>query len=113
MRDELIINLAPTGMVPTRADTPHVPLTPDEVAADVRRCLDVGASIVHIHPRDESGEPTSPGSGQQHSSPPSERRGSEHRRVHHDERAAEARARCPGEAVLDLDGPVRPQRWPA
>lgn len=29
MSDELIINLAPTGMVPTRADSPHVPLTPD------------------------------------------------------------------------------------
>ena len=26
MTDELIINLAPTGMLPTRADTPHLPL---------------------------------------------------------------------------------------
>ena len=58
MTDELIVNLAPTGMVPTRADTPHVPLTPEEVAADVRRCRDAGASIVHLHPRDEAGEPT-------------------------------------------------------
>jgi uncharacterized protein (DUF849 family) len=57
--DELIINLAPTGMVPTRRDTPHVPLTPNEVAADVRRCRDLGASIVHLHPRDSDGEPTS------------------------------------------------------
>jgi uncharacterized protein (DUF849 family) len=56
--DELIINLCPTGMVPTRADTPHVPLTPAEVAADVRRCADAGASIVHIHPRDADGRPT-------------------------------------------------------
>lgn len=58
MSDELIINLAPTGMVPTRADTPHVPLTPAEVAADVRRCADLGATIVHVHPRDEEGVPT-------------------------------------------------------
>lgn len=58
MSDELIINLAPTGMVPTRADTPHVPLTSAEVAADVRRCRDAGASIVHLHPRDDNGEPT-------------------------------------------------------
>jgi uncharacterized protein (DUF849 family) len=56
--DELIINLAPTGMVPTRSDSPHVPLTPDEVALDVRRCRDAGASIVHLHPRDDRGEPT-------------------------------------------------------
>lgn len=58
MSDELIINLCPTGMVPTREQTPHVPLTPAEVAADARRCADMGASIVHVHPRDESGLPT-------------------------------------------------------
>ena len=58
MTDELIINVCPTGMVPTRADTPHVPLTPDEVAADIRRCAELGASIAHIHPRDEAGMPT-------------------------------------------------------
>jgi 3-oxoadipate:acetyl-CoA acetyltransferase len=56
--DELIINLCPTGMVPTRADTPHVPITPAEVAADVRRCADLGIAIVHVHPRDEAGQPT-------------------------------------------------------
>jgi 3-oxoadipate:acetyl-CoA acetyltransferase len=58
MTDELIINLAPTGMVPTRADSPYVPLTPAEVAADVRRCADLGASIVHLHPRDADGTPS-------------------------------------------------------
>jgi uncharacterized protein (DUF849 family) len=58
MTDDLIINLAPTGMVPTRLDSPHVPLTPDEVAADVRRCADLGASIVHLHPRDDDGLPS-------------------------------------------------------
>lgn len=58
MTDELVINLCPTGMVPTRADTPHVPLTPADVAADVRRCADAGASIVHIHPRDAEGRPS-------------------------------------------------------
>lgn len=58
MSDELIINVCPTGMIPTRAETPHVPLTPEEVAADVRRCAELGASIVHIHPRDEAGLPT-------------------------------------------------------
>jgi 3-keto-5-aminohexanoate cleavage enzyme len=55
---EIIINVCPTGMVPTRQQTPHVPLTPAEVAADVRRCAEMGASIVHVHPRDESGRPT-------------------------------------------------------
>jgi 3-keto-5-aminohexanoate cleavage enzyme len=58
MGDELIVNLCPTGMVPTRADSAHVPLTPAEVAADVRRCADAGAAIAHIHPRDAAGRPT-------------------------------------------------------
>jgi 3-keto-5-aminohexanoate cleavage enzyme len=58
MGDELIVNLCPTGMVPTRSDSPFVPLTPDEVAADARRCRDAGAAIVHIHPRDEEGRPS-------------------------------------------------------
>lgn len=56
--DELIVNLCPTGMIPTRADSPFVPLTPEEVAADVRRCADAGASIVHVHPRDALGAPS-------------------------------------------------------
>ena len=58
MADELIVNLCPTGMVPTRADNPYVPLTPADVAADVRRCVDAGASIVHVHPRDQQARPS-------------------------------------------------------
>jgi 3-keto-5-aminohexanoate cleavage enzyme len=56
--DKLIINVALTGMVPTKADTPHVPVTAEEIATDVRRCRDMGASVFHIHARDESGMPT-------------------------------------------------------
>lgn len=55
MADKLIINAALTGMVPTRQDSPHVPLTPAEIAADARRCRDAGASIVHLHVRDAEG----------------------------------------------------------
>jgi uncharacterized protein (DUF849 family) len=55
---KLIINLAPTGMVPTKADNAHVPLTPDEIAEDCQRCCRLGASILHLHARDEEGKPT-------------------------------------------------------
>lgn len=55
---DLILNLCPTGMVPTRAMTPHVPLTPDEIVRDILACADVGITSVHIHARDESGAPT-------------------------------------------------------
>lgn len=54
----LILNLAPTGMVPTRELSASVPLQPSEIVADVLACADVGISSVHIHARDENGAPT-------------------------------------------------------
>jgi uncharacterized protein (DUF849 family) len=55
--DPLIVNAALTGMVPMREDNPHVPLSPDEIVADARRCFEAGASIVHVHARDAEGRP--------------------------------------------------------
>lgn len=52
------IVLAPTGMVPTRAMTPHVPLTPEEIAADVAAAAAVGITSVHLHARGDDGAPT-------------------------------------------------------
>jgi 3-keto-5-aminohexanoate cleavage enzyme len=57
-KDKLIINLAVTGMIPTKEDNPHVPVTPDEIAEDCHLCYRAGASIFHLHARDESGKPT-------------------------------------------------------
>jgi uncharacterized protein (DUF849 family) len=50
--EPLILNLAPTGMVPTRSMSPHVPLQPDEIVADVLRAADAGITIAHLHARD-------------------------------------------------------------
>jgi len=56
---DLIVNFTPTGMIPTRDMTPHVPLTPDEIAEDVHRACEVGITMVHLHAREEgSGVPT-------------------------------------------------------
>lgn len=55
---KLIINAAITGMVPMKEDNPNVPITPAEIATDVRRCRDAGASIVHLHARDIEGKAT-------------------------------------------------------
>lgn len=54
----LILNLAPTGMVPRRADSPHVPLTPQDIVDDVARCAALGVSMVHLHARAADGQPT-------------------------------------------------------
>jgi len=55
----LIISFTPTGMLPTRAMTPHVPVSVSEIVEDVHRAVEVGISMVHVHARDEAtGEPT-------------------------------------------------------
>lgn len=56
---KLIINAAITGMVPTKADTPHVPICVAEIAACARQVRDAGAAIVHLHARDAAGAPVS------------------------------------------------------
>src|SRR5262249_27315499 len=38
--------------ITTRERNPHVPVTPDEIAADAVACLNAGASIIHIHNHD-------------------------------------------------------------
>src|SRR5207245_10336711 len=57
--DKLIITVAPTGSVPRKKDTPHVPVTPDEIAETAYRCEQEGAAIIHVHCRDEDERPTS------------------------------------------------------
>jgi uncharacterized protein (DUF849 family) len=54
----LIVNCALTGMVPTKADNPNVPVTPEEIGEDAHRCVEAGAAIVHLHARDQRGLPT-------------------------------------------------------
>jgi 3-keto-5-aminohexanoate cleavage enzyme len=56
--EKLIITVAPTGSVPRKEQTPHVPVTADEIAENALRCEDAGASILHIHVRDEEQNPS-------------------------------------------------------
>ena len=51
------IVLAPTGMVPRKAMTPHVPVTAHEIAQDVASAAAIGISSVHLHARDAQGDP--------------------------------------------------------
>ncbi|MDD5748445.1 MAG: 3-keto-5-aminohexanoate cleavage protein [Actinomycetota bacterium] len=60
LKDKVIITVAPTGSIPTRKDTPYLPITPEEVAQETKRSYDAGASVVHLHARNpDTGEPTS------------------------------------------------------
>lgn len=56
--DKVIINAAVTGMVPMKKDNPHIPISNEEIVADAKRCWEAGASIIHVHARDEDGTPT-------------------------------------------------------
>ena len=49
--DKLIITVALTGNVPTTEMNPNLPVTPDEIAADLRRCADAAAIALGGHVR--------------------------------------------------------------
>jgi 3-keto-5-aminohexanoate cleavage enzyme len=51
--DKLIISAATTGSATQRSQTPHVPITEEEIAQAAVDCWRAGAAIVHIHVRDE------------------------------------------------------------
>jgi len=55
---DLIVNFTPTGIIPTRDMSAHVPLTVDEIVEDVRRAVEIGITMVHLHARDEDGQST-------------------------------------------------------
>ena len=58
--DKVIINCAVTGGDQVPSQSPHIPITPEEIAREAIDAANAGASIVHIHARDpETGEPSS------------------------------------------------------
>lgn len=59
MNNGFILNFTPTGMIPTKQMTPLVPVTVEEIVAQVLEVADLGVNMVHLHARDpETGKPT-------------------------------------------------------
>lgn len=54
----LIISAALTGAVPSQAKYPTLPTQPLEIAEQALLCAELGASVVHLHTRDEDGNQT-------------------------------------------------------
>ena len=52
MNKKVIVTCAVTGAGDTTGKSEHVPVTPDEIAADCVAAARAGASVVHIHVRD-------------------------------------------------------------
>lgn len=57
--EKLIITLAHTGNVPTKEMNPNTPVTVREIVDNIKQCAELGASVAHIHVRDENQQPTS------------------------------------------------------
>jgi 3-keto-5-aminohexanoate cleavage enzyme len=58
MTTPTLITVAPTGAEVSKADTPALPVTLDELVATAKDCEAVGASIIHVHIRDDNAAPT-------------------------------------------------------
>ncbi len=56
--DPLILTAAITGAETSRKDQPNLPITPAEQAADAKACFEAGARVIHLHVRDDAGNPT-------------------------------------------------------
>ena len=58
MAKSVIITCAPTGGIHTPTMSPHLPITPDQIATASIEAAEAGASIIHLHARDpETGKP--------------------------------------------------------
>jgi len=56
---KLIVNFTPTGMVPTKTMTPHVPVDVNEIVEQVHEAAGIGITLAHLHARDpDTHEPT-------------------------------------------------------
>src|SRR4051794_41278812 len=56
---KVIITCAVTGSVHTPSMSPHLPVTPDQIATEAIAAAEAGAAILHLHARDPiDGRPT-------------------------------------------------------
>jgi uncharacterized protein (DUF849 family) len=53
-----LITVAPTGAESSKADVPALPVTPEELVATAKECEALGASVIHVHIRDDEARPT-------------------------------------------------------
>ena len=56
--DIAVVTCALTGVLANRKQNAGIPYTPAEIADEAKRVYDAGASVVHIHARNDDGSPT-------------------------------------------------------
>ena len=58
MTTPTLITVAPTGAESSKADVPALPVTLAELVSTAKECEAVGASVIHVHIRDDDAQPT-------------------------------------------------------
>jgi uncharacterized protein (DUF849 family) len=58
LNDPVIITCSISGAIANREQCPAIPYTPEEYAAEARRVVDEGGSMIHIHARTPEGTPS-------------------------------------------------------
>ena len=60
MTQKIILTCAVTGSIHTPSMSPHLPVTPEQIAVSAIEAAEAGASILHLHARDpKDGRPSS------------------------------------------------------
>ncbi len=59
MSKPVVITVAITGALPRKKDTPAVPVTPTEQVESTHEAFEAGASLVHVHVRNDDESPSS------------------------------------------------------
>lgn len=57
-RDPVVVTVAPTGADVFRTNNPHIPYTTAEIAQSSIEAADAGATVVHLHVREDDGTPS-------------------------------------------------------
>lgn len=58
LNDKVVVTCALTGALANRQQCPAVPYSPAEIAEEALAAYNAGASVVHIHAREDDGTPT-------------------------------------------------------
>ncbi|HVY61157.1 MAG TPA: 3-keto-5-aminohexanoate cleavage protein, partial [Planctomycetota bacterium] len=58
LESKVVITCALTGVAANRAQCPAIPYTPAEIGEEARRAFEAGATVAHIHAREDDGAPS-------------------------------------------------------
>ena len=53
--EPVVVCVAPNGARRTQKDHPRLPITPEEIALEALACVQAGATVLHLHVRDDDG----------------------------------------------------------